>query len=178
MKSIEPCALPESALLRRYQEGGAYADCYVTEVEGTVSQPAFVEAFYTTALFKVERAILRLVVARPSTDVEARQLAEGEIGAFAAWRVEDRATDQLLLGDFTGSTKSWFMVVPAGNATTDPRTRLYFGSAVVPQADPTSGKQSMGFLFRSLLGFHRLYSRMLLKSARSRLLARGRAPAQ
>ena len=69
-------------------------------------------AFYTTWLFRLERWILRLAVARPSTDEEAHQLARGEREAFAAWSVEARAPDQLLMCDFTGRTRSWLMVVP------------------------------------------------------------------
>ena len=171
MSSVRPCELPETALIRKYQERGAYADCYVTEVDGPVSQSEFVEAFYTTALFKVERAILKWLASRPSTDMGARQLAEGTTGSFAAWRVEGRNTDQLLLADFTGRTKSWLMVVPVGGTTVGPRTQLYFGSAVVPRVDAGTGERKMGFAFHSLLGFHKLYSRLLLKAARSRVLA-------
>lgn len=177
MSTIRPCALPVTALLRKYQEGKAYADCYVTEVAGAVSQSAFVEAFYTTGLFKVERAILRWFVARPSTDIAARQLAEGEIDSFAAWRVEGRTTDQLLLGDFTGRTKSWLMVAAVDGTTTNPRTRLYFGSAVVPRPHAKTGERRMGGGFHALLGFHRLYSRLLLSAARSRVLAGQRTSA-
>lgn len=169
--SVQPCELPQTALLRRYKDGCAYADCYVTEVAGAYSQAAFVEAFYTTALFKVERVILRWLAARPSTDVEAKQLAEGRIAAFAAWRVEGRHPDQVLLADFTGRTRSWLMVAPVPGAGADVRTRLYFGSAVVPRRHATSGRPSMGISFHALLGFHRLYSRLLLRAARSRMLA-------
>ena len=49
------------------------------------------------------------------------------------------------------------------------RTRLYFGSAVVPVANAGSGEDSIGFAFRALLGFHKLYSRVLLRSAAARL---------
>ena len=48
-------------------------------------------------------------------------------------------------------------------------TRLYFGSAVVPELDAKTGQSSYGFGFHALLGFHRLYSRALLRSAVSRL---------
>ena len=53
-------------------------DCYATEVVGSVSHADFVEAFYTTAVFKLERLILR-VISRRSTDVEAGQLARGDL---------------------------------------------------------------------------------------------------
>lgn len=174
MTSVRPCELPETALLRKYQEGRAYADCYVTEVSGSVSQAVFIEAFYTTALFKVERTILRWPADRPSFDIEAKQLAEGTTDSFAAWRVEGRNADQLLLADFTGRTKSWLMVIPVSGTGVGTQTRLYFGSAVVPRVEPRTGRRKMGFAFRALLGFHRLYSRLLLRAARSRVLTRQR----
>jgi hypothetical protein len=168
---VQACELPQAALLRRYQGSGAYADCYVTEVVGAVPHAAFVEAFYTTALFKVERALLGWFAARPSTDNDARQLATGGAASFSAWRVEGRSADQLLLADMTGRTKSWLMVAPVDGAAAEPRTRLYFGSAVVSRTDAQTGKKRMGWAFHALLGFHRLYSRLLLLSARSRVLA-------
>jgi hypothetical protein len=169
MPIASPHQLPPGALLSRYPAAGAYADCYTADVPAQVSHAQFVEAFYTTWLFKVERFILRLAVARPSTDAEARALAAGTRDAFAAWRVEDRTADQLLLGDFTGRTKSWLMVdtLAAGG------TRLYFGSAVVPARSRRTGQAQMGVVFHALLGFHKLYSRLLLGAAAGRL---ARAP--
>lgn len=165
------CELPKNALLRKYHDGAGYADCYVTEIAGTFSQREFVSAFYTTALFKVERAILRWLAARPSSDREARELADGTATSFAAWRVESRDDDQLLLADFTGRTRSWLMASRV-EGTAEGRTRLYFGSAVVPDRNARPGKREIGFAFHALYGFHRLYSRLLLQSARSRLLSR------
>jgi hypothetical protein len=51
--------------------------------------------------------------------------------------------------------------------------RLYFGSAVVLVTDKASGQVRMGFRFKALLGFHKLYSRILLYAARSRLARHG-----
>ncbi len=167
--SVRPCELPEGALLRKYLHAGAYADCYVTEVARSVSHAEYVEAFYTTVVFKIERLLLEWLVSRPSTDMEARQLACGALSSFAAWRVEGRGPDQLLLSDFTGRTRSWLMTAPVGNGGASPTTRLYFGSAVVPVVSARSGRATLGFTFRSLLGFHKLYSRVLLLAARSRL---------
>ena len=57
------------------------------------------------------------------------------------------------------------------------RTRLYFGSAVVPVKDARSGRPRFGLPFRALLGFHKLYSRVLLGAAVFRLeRARPRQP--
>ena len=169
VSSIRSCTLPENALLRKYLHGGAYADCYVTEVAKRVSHAEYVEAFYTTAVFKVERLLLKWLVSRPSTDREARQLADGSLGSFAAWKVEGRDLDQLLLCDFTGRTRSWLMIVAGDSGGASPGTRLYFGSAVVPFVNARTGKAALGFTFRSLLGFHKLYSRVLLLAARIRL---------
>jgi hypothetical protein len=174
--AIRPCELPADALLQRYRQPGAYTDCYVTEVAWPVSRSEYVEAFYTTGLFKVERQILRWLASRPSTDVQARQLASGSLVTFAAWVVEAQTTGQLLLRDYSGRTRSWLMVMPVEEDDQRQNTRLYFGSAVVPVAGSKTGQATLGFPFRSLLGFHKLYSRALLRAARSRLSEQHSAP--
>jgi hypothetical protein len=162
---ITPQPLPEHALLARYAGGGGYADCYATELPGNFTQAEFVTAFYTTWLFKLERVILKWLVAKPSTDQQAEELARGGRASFAAWTVEASAPNQLLLRDVLGNTRSWLMVEPRHDGGV---TRLYFGSAVVPRQG-AAGKRRMGLRFRALLGFHRRYSRALLAAARSRL---------
>lgn len=166
MPAISPCELPASALLQRYSGSGGFADCYFAETARSVTLAEFVEAFYTSRVFKLEQFILSVAASRPSTDAQARQLAHGSLDSFAVWSVEDRTPEQLLLGDFSGRTKSWFMV-SAGAASAG--TRLYFGSAVVPSRKRGAGQASLGIVFRALLGFHKLYSRVLLGAARSRL---------
>lgn len=168
MPIIRSCELPPNALLRTYLRDGTYADCYVTEIARSVSQAEYVEAFYATSVFKLERLLLAWFVAKPSTDVQAAELAAGTRDAFAAWSVEGRSADQLLLSDFRGRTRSWLMST-ASEMNGAASTRLYFGSAVVPSARRTSGKPGMGAGFRALLGFHKLYSRVLLRAACSRL---------
>jgi hypothetical protein len=163
--AVRPCELPAEALLQRYRALGAYADCYTTTVAHAVSHPDYVAAFYTTGVFKLERLILRLFAARPSTDEQASALARGEVDRFAAWSVEARSPNQVLLCDFTRRTRSWLMVLPLESGT-----RLYFGSAVVPVHDARSGTSRLGLGFASLLGFHKVYSRVLLSAARRRLL--------
>ena len=167
MPSIHRCELPQGALLRKYQREGAYADCYVTEVARRVSHAEYVEAFYTTTLFKVERLLLSWLVAKPSTDVQASQLAAGTLNTFAAWSVEARSTNQLLMSDFQGRTRSWLMVTSSDDSAAKD-TRLYFGSAVVPGVSK-SGARTLGPVFRALLGFHKLYSQALLFAAEARL---------
>jgi hypothetical protein len=165
---VTPCELPQAALLRRYAGEGGYADCYTATTAAPVSQAAFVEAFYTTPLFKLERMLLGWFAGRPSTDDQARRLAAGSRDAFAAWSVEARSADQLLLADVSGRTKSWLMSVPAGGGAGE-GTRLLFGSAIVAVARAQSAKRSRGLVFRVLLRFHKLYSHLLLRAAKSRL---------
>lgn len=172
--TIEPCPLPDTALLARYQRDGSYTDCYSTVVAQPVPHGEYVQAFYSTALFNVERWILSWLVKRPSDDAQLRELAGGQGEAFAAWTVEARSPDQLLLCDFMGRTRSWLMVQPEPGQTA---TRLYFGSAVVPRVDRRTGQARMGWGFHALLGFHRLYSRALLRAAQRRLQRQAGAPA-
>lgn len=164
MNPVKPCALPAHALLQHYTRNGAYTDCYVADLAMTVTHAQYVEAFYTTGVFKLERLILRWAVKRPSSDAQARQLAAGSLYQFAAWGVEERTADQLLMCDLFGRTRSWLMSEPQ-----DSGTRLYFGSAVVPAKSAAPGQ--LGFPHSALLGFHRLYSRVLLGAARRRLMA-------
>jgi hypothetical protein len=173
MNVIQSGELPREALLNKYKQEGAYTDCYFIDISYAVSQAEYVEAFYTTKLFKVERLILALLVQRPSTDAQAKLLALDEAKKFAAWSVEGRTPDQLLLCDFMGSTRSWLMSTVTKNDDSS-ITRLYFGSAVVPKIDRASGRASFGIAFHMLSGFHRIYSRALLRSACSRLLQSAR----
>jgi len=164
MLLIEKCAIPANILLASYSMSGAYADCYCSELRGQVSFPEYVFAFYTTPLFKLERLILKWMVSKPSTNSQARQLAHGQVEMFAAWNVENRSENELLMCDIKGRKRSWLMASPAGTVAY-PETRLYFGSAVVPVRNSNSRKPSIGFVFRALLGFHQLYSVLLLYSA-------------
>jgi hypothetical protein len=158
-----------NSLLRRYQDGAGFADCYVAEVPGSITQQDFIEAFYTSPLFKVERTLLKFLASRPATDADARRLAEGKATAFSAWRIEGQSASELLLADATGRTRSWLMAVPSAGSATAASTLLYFGSAVVPRKSDDAQKARMGGLFNALLGFHRLYSRLLLSAACRRL---------
>jgi len=163
--------LPAHALLTRYADNGAYADCFVADMAPGISHADYVAAFYTSWLFRLERLVLLCLVAKPSSDEQAGELARGERERFAAWTVEAREPDQLLVCDYQGKTRSWLMCQAAiddGNAV----TRLYFGTAIVPLIDAKTGRQRTSLFFRALLPFHKLYARALLRAARSRLASR------
>ena len=169
MSAVQPCEVPLNSLLRPYGDRAGYVDCYVAEVPGTITQAVFIEAFYTSPLFKVERTILKYIVSKPASDTEAKQLSAGQATRFSAWRTESQSPTELLLADFTGRTRSWLMAAPITGADSAPSTLLYFGSAVVPRKSEGGRQADMGWIFHALLGFHRLYSRLLLAAASRRV---------
>jgi hypothetical protein len=141
----------------------------VSEVDGIVSLARFVEAFYTTVLFRIERMILKWLFSWPSTDQQVRELATARATRFAAWRVTARTDSELLLTDVSGRTSSWFMIEPIETQGLQARTRLYFGSAIAPGERSGHAVKRRGLANRALLGFHKLYSVLLLAAARSRI---------
>jgi hypothetical protein len=158
------CPLPAHAILRTRDVKDGFVDCFFIDVNAQISHAQFVAAFYTSWLFKLERFILRWVVAKPSTDAQAQQLAAGERTQFAAWTLEARTENQLLMRDYQGATCSWLMseVVAASNPT---RTRLYFGSAIAPAPSPSAQARRNGTFFRGVLWLHTQYSKALLGAA-------------
>lgn len=159
--AARPAPLPASSLLQPYAREGHYTDCWTADVAATIAPARYVTAFYTSWVFKLERWILKWAIGRPSTDAEAAQLAAGTLDRFSAWRVETRAQDQLVMRDeFTRRTGSWLMAEPLPGGG----TRLYFGSVVFSERDGRMGRR-----FSLLLGFHKLYSRILLGAAARKL---------
>ena len=161
MPTVQAAPLPAGALLDRYAKTQAYTDCYSVQLPRPASLSQFVEAFYTTPLFKLERWLLSITLGLRSTDAQARELALGSRERFAAWSVEAREPNQVMLA--AGRTRSWLMV-GAQAGTKDASDLIFFGSAVVPGR---TGR--LGWQFSALLGFHKLYSRLLLGAAARRL---------
>ncbi len=171
MFSVARLPVPRFSLLYPYKERGAFVDSYCVDVDCPITQSQYIQAFYTTPVFKLERWLLGLVVSKPSTDQQVELLSEAKTPSFSAWVVEVQDHSQLLMCDYTGRTRSWLMV-----ESVDRGTRLYFGSAVVPALDSpvdqvSGAKVKTGILFRGIQKFHHVYSMVLLASARSRLLA-------
>ena len=160
---INEADLPAGALLQEFANRGDYTDCFVTRLNGNVAFRQYVEAFYTTRLFRAERFILKYLASKPSTDEEARLLSRNETHSFAAWNEYRRADNQLIMMDFRQQTCSWFML-----QREEGDSRLYFGSAVMRDRKSASGNE-MKWTYRCLLGFHRLYSKALLHATANRL---------
>jgi hypothetical protein len=172
MFSVTQSVVPDDALLRTYW-GGARperwresGDCFAVAVNRVVSLGEFVFAFYTSPVFRLERVILRLLAGAPSTNAEARGLADGSTVSFAVWRVGARTATQLLMCDRYERTRSWFRVVPLN----DGKTLLQFGSAVASRSDPGAVSGARGSLFGLLLKFHVVYSQVLLHGAKRGVL--------
>jgi hypothetical protein len=164
-------ALPDDALLKTYrgslhpERWGAYADCFAITAPGKVDLPAFVIAFYTSPLFRIEGFILRALLGTRSSRVEAIRLANGSCGEFAAWYVGQRTATQLLMCDRYERTRSWFCVAPSEGGG----TRLLFGSAVAAKRNEKTPVSPLRGASGLLLRFHIVYSQLLLRAAKANL---------
>jgi len=165
MPKVIASELPSHALSASYKEQGAFVDCYYIDIAKDVGLDNYIQAFYTTALFKVERSLLSLATFKRTKDDEAVKLSLGESDSYSIWTVEGRQSNQIMLRDFTGNTRSWLMVEKASgggcdsNRDSEMSTRLYFGSVVVPKDVTENGAGSFGVLFHLLGKFHQVYSR-------------------
>lgn len=152
--------VPRDALLARYAgQGATYTDAFEVMSPHDIDLAAFISAFYTTWLFRLERAVLTVTLRRRIRDADVTALADGA-NRFAAWRVEDRSETQILMCDLSGHTRSWLAV----SAKEGGVTRLVFGSAVV-----AAEGQQLGWFVRALVPLHRFYSKALLRLAERRL---------
>lgn len=162
---IELRALPPGSLLAQHATPGDYADCLTVEVPGSITLGEYVAAFYTSAAFRPERWLLHLI-GKGSGDADVRALADGTAQHFAAWSVEARGQDELLLRDFQHRTRSWLKVEAVSGTGETPRTRLYFGSGVGGAGEGGSSRGAFSrVIFRLLLPFHKIYARTLLQGA-------------
>lgn len=154
------CDVPRDGLLQAYVgQGETYTDCFEVMSPVEIALPDFIEAFYTTWLFRLERLILSITLRRRIRDADARVMAAGA-ETFAAWSVEARADAQILLRDMAGHTRSYLAVSAKDGGV----TRLIFGSAVVAR----DGKPLGGFV-KVLIPLHRFYSKALLRLAERKL---------
>jgi len=152
------CEIPRDGFLQAYVSRG-YTDCFEVMSPVVIDLEGFVEAFYSTWLFKCERLVLGVVLRRAVRQADVIALAKGA-ESFAAWSVEKRDPIQILLCDMAGHTRSYLAVSQKQGGV----TRLVFGSAVVaPEGQPT------GVGMRALMPLHRFYSKCLLRLAERKL---------
>ena len=163
---VKQTELPPESLLNRYKESKDFTDCYRIDLEQKIDFKDYVYAFYTSWLFKLERFVLKWLVNKPSTDEGVQLLALGEVKKFAAWSVEARAENQLLLCDYQGQTRSWLRVIEQDDGVTS----IYFGSAVVYKRDNKGRTIEFNQVFKFISLFHHIYSKALLSCAAKKLL--------
>jgi hypothetical protein len=160
MTHVSPSPLPPGALLQRYADSGDFVDCFTCTLAKDITLTRYIEAFFSSPAFWAERQGLKLMNFHPSDRNQVTALAHGGTAQFSAWHVEERTSSQLLLCDVKAQTRSWLMVDPLKEGS----TQLYFGSAIIKQSgSDASPKMPLGF--RILMSFHDVYSRTLLKSA-------------
>ena len=148
--------VPEGALIARYlAETGAHVDAYCVAGPREIGLPDYVSAFFTSPVFRLERALLRVFARTKSSDAQVRALAEGTGTHMALWEVEARSEHELLLCVPGTPIRTWLAIRDG---------KLRFGSVVL--AEP-NGTQSL--FARVLMPFHALYSRVLLWAAARRI---------
>jgi hypothetical protein len=184
MSAVTQRAVPPWSLMLTHQgesragvDWQARCDCFALAVNRSVTLAEFVFAFYTTRVFKLERALLHLLAHAPSTDAEAHALAEGTGQEFAMWQVVERTDTQLLVGDRLGRTRSWFAISPIDpqpGERQEAATLLRFGSAIAAVRNAQSGELRVGRGFQLLAGFHVHYSKLLLGAAAAKSARAGR----
>ena len=154
------CDVPRDGVLQAYVGRGAtYTDCFEVMSPLEIPMEDFIEAFYTTWLFRLERVVLSAILRRRIADADVVALAQ-EGADFAAWHVEARREGQLLLADTSGHTRSYLAISPKQGGV----TRLIFGSAIVARGDAPLGR-----MVTAVIPFHRFYSKCLLRLAERKL---------
>jgi len=158
---VTETSVPTGTLIAAYAaRDGHYTDCFEVAVDSPVPFTTFISAFYTQPLFRAERWVLKVLARAPSTDADVAALAQGRAQTFAVWSVEDRNPNEVLLAAKDGRTLSWLQ---SDNHT------LRFGSVVVP-VPGRGGAPTLGPVFQSLVGAHKVYSRALLAGAARRVM--------
>ena len=168
MENVIEAQRPEHSLITEQSKMSGYVtDCFSIEISRAVKLSDFIEAFYKTPLFRLERVVLSLAPKGRMRDADVTALSKGLTDRIFIWEVETRHDAQILLS--AGGTKSWLMVQPIEDGT-----RLYFGSVLVPAPSKVKDEApKVGWLIDSLMGAHLLYSRLLLQAAARRLMRRG-----
>ena len=144
MFSVKIGAIPIGGLLDAYaRQPGNYTDCFTMDIHKTVTLREFILVFFNSPVFRLERLLLGLFASRPSVKEDVINLADGASDTMAAWKVESRNKNQLLLAVDGGPIRTWLMVEQHPNKPGV--SRLYFGSAVLaverrPNAEPKIDK--------------------------------------
>lgn len=159
--SLHSGSAPEGALIRRYTTSpGGYSDCFYVDIPADVTLSDYILAFFSTPIFRMERLLLNLIPSGRSNAQCVLDLASGAGERMAGWKTETRNENQLLLAVGNGPIRTWLMV--QGNQPANEKTRLYFGSAVLPTKMTKEGRPQLASVFQLFLSLHIIYSRLLI----------------
>lgn len=163
MTPVTPCPVPDTSLLaHQAADPDHYADCYSVNLPCEADLSAYLTAFFSLPIMRLERLIIA-AMGTPSRAQDVAALASGASDQLAIWKVEQRTEDQIVMRVSGGRIRTWLM-----RENTNDGTRLYFGSSVEPIEKP-DGTVTLGPSIKTLEGFHRLYSRILIAGAARRL---------
>ncbi|MTI09151.1 hypothetical protein [Curvivirga aplysinae] len=166
MTEVKETAIPLNSFMNFYHESpGHHADAFVGQIDGIVTLEDYILAFFDSPIFRIERSILSLFLLRRIKQSEIKELASGRSQQFALWKTKKRNEEELLLEVGDSQIRTWFHTEQEQSN----KTKLYFGSAIVPDTTSKNAKEGIGFTFRFFMGFHKLYSRILLQSALKKL---------
>lgn len=157
MFSVHASPLPDSAALKQFAAvPGVHIDCYRADVSKDISLSDYAIAFFDSPVFRLERRLIALVGGKASRRADVEAFALGKSDTLSEWQVVERDADQILLAVGDGPIRTWIM-----RESPQDGTALYFGSAILPM----HGASKIALGFRLLMGFHRLYARVLLFAA-------------
>jgi len=166
MFTAKPITLPPDAALNTYAAREAtHTDCFFIDVPGFLTLQTYIELFFDTWLFRLERHILTLAGFGPAGLPQIQALANGQSEIFAAWMVETRKPNQILMKVGNGHIRTWLQcdLMETGS-------RLYFGSAVLP--NPKTLRPNR--LTAALTPLHLIYAKALLGAAARKWNATGK----
>lgn len=162
MIRVEERDSPKDSLLHQYTEKpGCHADAFMAEINFTPSLKDYITAMFGSPVFRIERVLLAVAAATPTFKKDLTAFALAEKDSFALWKTMERSDQELLMEVEKGRVRTWLMVEPTEGET----SKLWFGSAIVPKTTPSREVGDIGFTFKALMGFHKLYSRILLLAA-------------
>jgi hypothetical protein len=168
MTQVTASELPPESLLARLRGPECYRDAFRASVAGDVSLGELITAFFSSRVFLTERMALHLI-GRGAGHRDIAALAAGRTERFAAWEVEAREENELLMHDFLDKTCCWLAVSSRReDAALDAplpvpetgRAYIWFGTAV---------REFEGPIVSRLRDAHRWYARLLLEAAARRL---------
>lgn len=168
MFAITQGPIPDKALIETYARiKGGHTDCYYVDVPRYVTLSEFIQTFFSSPVFRLERLLLNMSPTGRSTDQDIANLASGTGNTMAVWKVDAREENQLIMSAGNGPIRTWLKVDTDYPETG--KTRLFFGSALAPTRNKNGEQRKLSWVFKVSLGFHGFYSQLLLSLAARRL---------